>query len=78
MHDHSPRSDPPVLVRPVGAADRGVSRNATGRNFSSDNITPAAPEIIDAVNAANIGLLHSYGDTRWPQERLPTRWHYRC
>jgi len=36
--------------------------NSTGRNFCSDNITPASPEVIDAVTAANTGMLHSYGD----------------
>jgi threonine aldolase len=35
---------------------------ATGRNFGSDNVTPASPEIIRAVLAANSGALHSYGD----------------
>ncbi|HEY1934848.1 MAG TPA: beta-eliminating lyase-related protein [Acetobacteraceae bacterium] len=35
---------------------------ATGRNFGSDNVTPASPEIINAVLAANTGALHSYGD----------------
>jgi threonine aldolase len=34
----------------------------TGRNFGSDNVTPAAPEIIAAIAAANSGSLHSYGD----------------
>ena len=35
---------------------------STGRNFSSDNITPASPEVIDAIVMANNGALHSYGD----------------
>jgi threonine aldolase len=33
-----------------------------GRSFSSDNITPASPEILDAIIAANQGALHAYGD----------------
>jgi threonine aldolase len=36
--------------------------SATGRNFGSDNITPASPEVIDAISAANTGALHAYGD----------------
>ena len=34
----------------------------TNKSFGSDNITPAAPEIIAAIAAANTGSLHSYGD----------------
>ncbi len=33
-----------------------------GRNFSSDNVTPVASEIMAAMAAANAGALHSYGD----------------
>lgn len=36
--------------------------NSTERNFGSDNVTPASPEVMDAVAAANAGMLHSYGD----------------
>ena len=36
--------------------------SATGRNFGSDNVTPASPEVIEAIIAANAGSLHSYGD----------------
>ena len=36
--------------------------NTSGRNFGSDNVTPASPEVIDAIVGANIGSLHSYGD----------------
>jgi threonine aldolase len=38
-------------------------------DFSSDNITPAAPEIMDAIAEANHGMVHSYGEDRWT-ERL--------
>jgi hypothetical protein len=44
---------------------------STGRNFGSDNITPASPEVIDAITAANTGSLHSYGDD--PHTRRLTR-----
>jgi len=36
--------------------------SATGRNFGSDNTTPASPEVIEAIAAANTGSLHAYGD----------------
>ncbi len=39
----------------------------TGRNFGSDNVTPAAPEIIAAITEANTGALHSYGDDPYTQ-----------
>jgi threonine aldolase len=42
---------------------------ATGKNFGSDNVTPASPEVIDAIAAANTGALHSYGDDPYT-ERL--------
>jgi threonine aldolase len=32
------------------------------RDFSSDNIAPAAPEMLAALTAANRGTVHSYGD----------------
>ncbi len=32
------------------------------RNFGSDNVTPAAPEVMAALAAANTGAVHSYGD----------------
>ncbi len=35
------------------------------RDFSSDNITPMAPEILAAIEAANRGTVHSYGDDPW-------------
>jgi threonine aldolase len=38
-------------------------------DFSSDNITPVAPEIMDAIIEANHGTVHSYGEDRWT-ERL--------
>jgi threonine aldolase len=41
--------------------------STTGRNFGSDNTTPASPEIIDAIVAANTGSLHSYGDDPYTQ-----------
>jgi len=31
-------------------------------DFSSDNISGIAPEILDAIAAANVGTVHSYGD----------------
>ena len=43
----------------------------TGRNFSSDNVTPVSPTIMDAMAAANHGALHSYGDDPYT-ERLTT------
>jgi threonine aldolase len=35
------------------------------RDFSSDNIAPAAPEFLAALEAANHGPVHSYGDDEW-------------
>ncbi len=32
------------------------------RSFASDNVAPAAPEIIDALTRINTGTVHSYGD----------------
>lgn len=43
--------------------------NMAGRNFGSDNVTPAAPEVIAAITAANTGAVHSYGDDPYT-ERL--------
>jgi threonine aldolase len=37
------------------------------RNFGSDNVTPAAPEVVAAIAAANTGALHSYGDDPYTQ-----------
>ena len=36
-------------------------------NFASDNITGAAPEILDAIQAGNDGVLLPYGndDVNW-------------
>jgi threonine aldolase len=42
------------------------------RDFSSDNITPAAPELIAALMEANQGTAHSYGDDPWTR-RLEAR-----
>ena len=42
-------------------------------NFRSDNEHPAAPEILEALAAANTGCVHSYGDDAWTarlKERL--------
>ncbi len=36
--------------------------SAPGRNFGSDNVAPASPEVMAALAAANAGSLHSYGD----------------
>ena len=33
--------------------------------FSSDNVTPACPEIIEAINQANYGDVDSYGFDKW-------------
>ena len=41
-------------------------------NFRSDNETPAAPEIMDALVEANEGMAHSYGDDDW-SARLEAR-----
>ena len=34
-------------------------------DFSSDNVTPVAPEIMAAIAEANHGTAHSYGDDPW-------------
>lgn len=41
---------------------------STRRNFASDNIVPAAPEILEALIAANSGVVHSYGDDALTQK----------
>jgi len=33
--------------------------------FSSDNVTGACPEVIDAIIAANDGIVESYGNDKW-------------
>ena len=33
--------------------------------FTSDNVTSACPEVMEAVNAANSGIAESYGDDKW-------------
>ena len=33
--------------------------------FSSDNVTSACPEVMDAINEANIGHIDSYGQDKW-------------
>ncbi len=33
--------------------------------FSSDNVTGACPEVIDAIVAANEGIVESYGNDKW-------------
>ena len=33
--------------------------------FASDNVTPACPEIMDAINQANKGCVDSYGNDKW-------------
>ncbi len=52
---------------------------STGRNFGSDNVTPASSEVIDAIAVANCGSLNSYGDdphtkrlTKLASERFET------
>ena len=44
---------------------------STGMNFASDNVTPAAPEVIEAVIAANADSHHSYGEDPYTR-RLET------
>ncbi|MFT3906293.1 MAG: low specificity L-threonine aldolase [Steroidobacteraceae bacterium] len=39
-----------------------TAAGATRRNFASDNVVPAAPEIMAALAAANRGAVHAYGD----------------
>jgi threonine aldolase len=34
-------------------------------NFGSDNVTGAAPEVLAAINAANVGAASPYGDDPW-------------
>lgn len=41
--------------------------------FVSDNVTPACPEVMEAILAANAGIAASYGDDQWSaglQDRL--------
>ena len=33
--------------------------------FASDNVTPACPEVMEAINQANIGNIESYGHDKW-------------
>ena len=33
--------------------------------FASDNVTPACPEVMEAINQANIGNIDSYGHDKW-------------
>ena len=33
--------------------------------FSSDNVTGACPEVMDAIVAANEGIVESYGNDKW-------------
>jgi len=40
--------------------------------FTSDNVTSACPEVMDAVIAANSGIAESYGDDQW-SSRLQTK-----
>ena len=34
-------------------------------HFASDNVTPACPEVVQAVVDANEGLATSYGEDTW-------------
>ncbi len=59
---------PPSAKRGVASGgalpdNRGMA--VPNRDFSSDNITPMAPEILAAIEAANHGTVHSYGDDPW-------------
>jgi threonine aldolase len=47
----------------------GIQRGGINYEFASDNTAPAAPEILDAVAAANTGHVLSYGADPWT-ERL--------
>lgn len=38
---------------------------STGQDFSSDNASPVAPEVLAALAAANAGTAASYGDDPW-------------
>jgi threonine aldolase len=40
---------------------------SAGKNFGSDNVAPVAPEIFEALVAANHGAVHSYGDDPYTQ-----------
>jgi len=33
--------------------------------FSSDNVTGACPEVMDAIISANDGIVESYGNDKW-------------
>lgn len=35
------------------------------RSFASDNVAPVAPAVMAALNEANVGSVHSYGDDPW-------------
>ncbi len=37
-------------------------------SFASDNAAPAAPEMLDAIAAANRGHVHSYGEDPWTRD----------
>ena len=36
--------------------------------FSSDNVTGACPEVMDAIIAANDGIVESYGNDKWSKD----------
>ena len=38
-------------------------------NFRSDNETPAAPAIMEAIEAANHGTAHAYAEDHWSMQR---------
>ena len=40
--------------------------------FSSDNVTGACPEVMDAIVAANAGIAESYGNDKW-SSKLQTK-----
>ena len=41
---------------------QGVDMTQSRRSFASDNVAPAAPEVMDALARINQGTVHSYGD----------------
>lgn len=43
----------------------GSDETATWRGFGSDNHSPAHPEVLSAMAAANSGHAHAYGDDPW-------------
>lgn len=49
----------------------GQDMTGAGRNFGSDNVTPASPAVMDALIAANAGSMASYGSDPFTQRLTP-------